>query len=83
MHGATQHISPQQAHDQADCRERRAFLQDLKSHLVVSSTERRVALWRRDGPRWVVETFIGEAELRLEAIDAAIPLAAIYAGTAV
>ena len=55
----------------------------VREILLVSSTERRVALWRRDGPRWVVETFIGEAELRLEAIDAAIPLAAIYAGTAV
>ena len=29
-----------QAQDQADCRERRALSQDLKSHLVVSSTER-------------------------------------------
>jgi hypothetical protein len=27
-------------YDQAACRERRAFSQDLKSHLVVSSTER-------------------------------------------
>ncbi len=55
----------------------------VREILLVSSTERRVELWRRDGPRWTVERLIGEAELRLEVIDAAIPLAAVYAGTAV
>ncbi len=51
--------------------------------LVVSSRERRVELLRREGERWVIEDLIGEAELRLEVIDAAIPLAAVYEGTGV
>ena len=58
-------------------------LPSVREILLVSSTERRVELWRRDGPRWTVERLIGEAELRLEAIDATIPLAAVYANVAV
>jgi Uma2 family endonuclease len=58
-------------------------LPSVREILLVSSTERRVELWRRDGPRWIVESLIGEAELRLEAIDAAIPLAAVYENVAV
>ena len=58
-------------------------LPSVREILLVSSTERRVELWRRDGPRWIVESLVGEAELRLEAIDAAIPLAAVYENVAV
>ena len=53
-------------------------LPSVREILLVASTERRVELWRRDGPRWTVERLIGEAELRLEVIDAAIPLTAVY-----
>ena len=55
----------------------------MREILLVSSRERRAELWRREGRRWVVEDLIGEAELRLEAIDAAIRLATIYQGTTV
>lgn len=46
--------------------------------LLVSSEARRVEVWRREGPRWIVETLIGDAELRLAAVGGPIPLAAIY-----
>ncbi len=58
-------------------------LPSVREILLVLSTERRVELWRRDGPRWTVERLIGEAVERLEAIDAAIALAAVYANLAV
>jgi Uma2 family endonuclease len=51
----------------------------LREILVVASRERRVELWRREGDHWRVEDLIGEATVRLESCDAAIPLAAIYA----
>lgn len=46
--------------------------------LLVSIEARRVEIWRREGPRWIVETLIGDAELHLAAVDEPIPLAAIY-----
>ncbi len=46
--------------------------------LFVWSDERRVQLWRRDRARWIVEDAIGDAGLRLETVDATVPLAAIY-----
>jgi Uma2 family endonuclease len=46
--------------------------------VLVASETRRVELWRREGARWIVETLIGDAELRLTAIDEPIPLSAIY-----
>jgi Uma2 family endonuclease len=48
----------------------------------VWSDERRVQLWRRDRARWIVEDAIGDAGLRLESVDATIPLAAIYQNVA-
>lgn len=52
--------------------------------LLVDSGERRVQLWRRAGPRWVVEDFAGDTIiLPLASIGAEIPLAALYEGTAV
>ncbi|MGH6944119.1 MAG: Uma2 family endonuclease [Geminicoccaceae bacterium] len=47
--------------------------------LFVSSEDRRVELWRREGKRWVIEDFIGEASIRLESGGAEIPLSTIYA----
>jgi Uma2 family endonuclease len=46
--------------------------------IFVWSDERRVQLWRRDGERWIVEDAIGDAALRLDSVDATVPLAAIY-----
>jgi Uma2 family endonuclease len=46
--------------------------------VLVASETRRVELWRREGARWIVETLIGEAELRLAVVDEPIPLSAIY-----
>ena len=43
-----------------------------------ASEARRVEIWRREGARWIVETLIGDAELRLAAVDEPIPLSAIY-----
>jgi Uma2 family endonuclease len=50
--------------------------------LLVSSEARRVEIWRREGARWIVETLIGDAELRLAAVDESIPLSAIYENVA-
>jgi Uma2 family endonuclease len=55
-------------------------LASVREVLLISSTERRVQYWRRDGARWVVENLIGEAELTLETAPTPIPLAAIYQG---
>ena len=55
----------------------------VREILLVSSEERRVQHWRRDGERWVVEDRIGDAELRLETVAAPIPLAAIYEGSGI
>jgi Uma2 family endonuclease len=54
----------------------------LQEILVVSSQQRRVELWRREGDHWRVEDLIGEASVRLESCNASIPLAAIYANVA-
>jgi Uma2 family endonuclease len=50
--------------------------------LLVSSEVRRVEIWRREGTRWIVETLIGDAELRLAAVDEPLPLSAIYENAA-
>jgi hypothetical protein len=38
---------------------------------------------RRDGPRWIVEDLIGDADPRLAAVPDPIPLAAIYEGSGI
>jgi hypothetical protein len=38
--------------------------------------------WHREGERWVIEDYIGEAAMRLESIGFDPPLPAIYARTA-
>ena len=49
--------------------------------LLVASEQRHVQHWRRDGPRWIVEDLIGDADLRLAAVPNPIPLTAIYEGS--
>lgn len=52
----------------------------VREIVLVSSQERRVEIWRRKGEKWEVEDLIGEAALRLESINANVPLAAVYEG---
>jgi hypothetical protein len=68
-------------HDRGRKVEAYSRLPSVKEILLVSSEERCVRYWRRDGPRWIVEDLIGEAELRLEIAPQPIPLAAIYEGS--
>ena len=56
-------------------------LPSVREILLVSSTERSLQYWRRDGPRWLVETLIAEATLTLETAPTPIPLATIYEGS--
>ena len=59
-------------------------LPSVREVLLICSRERHVELWRRDaGGRWTVEDLIGETELRLEVVDVAVPLAAVYENVAV
>jgi Uma2 family endonuclease len=75
-------LSPSTAvHDRGRKVEDYSRLPSVKEILLVSSEERRVRYWRRDGSRWIVEDLIGEAELRLEIVPDPIPLATIYDGS--
>jgi Uma2 family endonuclease len=58
-------------------------LPSVQEILLVSSEERHVCSWSRDGRRWIVEDLIGEADLRLDTVPDPIPLAAIYDGSGV
>ena len=58
-------------------------LPSIKEILLVASEQRRVQHWRRDGPRWIVEDLIGDADLRLAAAPDPIPLAAMYEGSGI
>lgn len=58
-------------------------LASVREVLLISSTQRRVQYWRREGARWLVENLIGEAELTLETAPTPIPLAAIYQGNGI
>lgn len=50
--------------------------------LLVSSQHRRVTHWRRDGARWIVQDFIGDALVPLAAApDEPLALAELYDGT--
>ncbi len=77
-------LSPStEVHDRGRKVEDYSRLPSVKEILLVSSEERRVRSWRRDGRRWIVEDLIGEAELHLDTVPAPIPLAAIYEGSGV
>ena len=77
-------LSPStEVHDRGRKAEEYSRLPSVREILLVSSEERRVRSWRRDGRRWIVEDLIGEAELRLDTVPAPIPLAAIYEGSGV
>ena len=62
-------LSPStEVHDRGRKVEDYSRLPSVNEILLVSSEERRVRSWRRDGPRWIVEDLIGEAELRLDTV---------------
>ncbi len=77
-------LSPStEVHDRGRKVETYSMLPSVKEILLVSSEERRVRSWRRDGRRWIVEDLIADAELRLDTVPDPIPLAAIYEGSGV
>jgi Uma2 family endonuclease len=77
-------LSPSiQLHDRGRKLDDYRQLPSVKEILLVASEQRRVQHWRRDGPRWIVEDLIGDADLRLAAVADPIPLAAIYEGSGV
>ena len=45
----------------------------------VFGDERRVELWRREGERWAIEDYIGDASVRLQSLGIDLLLPAIYA----
>lgn len=53
-------------------------LDSVREILFVSSYERGVETWRRDDPRWLVETIIGDGEC--DVLGAPLALGAIYEG---
>jgi Uma2 family endonuclease len=70
------------AHDRGRKGEDYRRIPSVQEILFVSSEDRRVELWRREGRRWVIEDFIGDAAVRLETVNAENSLAAIYANVA-
>lgn len=50
----------------------------VREILFVWTTERRVQRWQRDDPRWIVQDFIGDADVALEVLESPLSLAAIY-----
>jgi Uma2 family endonuclease len=71
------------AHDRGRKGEEYRHIPSVETILFVFSDERRVELWRREGERWVIEDYIGEAAARLDSLGIELPLAAIYANVAV
>ncbi|MDX1539997.1 MAG: hypothetical protein R3349_01210 [Geminicoccaceae bacterium] len=51
---------------------------EVSEILFVWTTERRVQRWQRDDPRWIVQDFIGDAEVELQVLKRPLPLGAIY-----
>lgn len=58
------------------------MLESLRHVLFASATERRVQLWTRDGPRWTVEDFSGEAAVPISALSVTLPLGVLYESVA-
>jgi Uma2 family endonuclease len=77
-------LSPStQLHDRGRKLDDYRLLPSVAEILLVASEQRHVQHWRRDGPRWIVEDLIGDADLRLAAVPDPIPLAAVYDGCGV
>jgi Uma2 family endonuclease len=77
-------LSPStQLHDRGRKLDDYRRLPSVAEILLVASGQRHVQHWRRDGPRWIVEDRISDADLRLAAVPDPIPLAAVYEGSGV
>ena len=77
-------LSPSTAlHDRGRKLDHYRQLASVKEILLVASEERRVEHWRREGPRWVVDNLIGDADLHLATVPVPIALAAIYEASGV
>ena len=70
------------AHDRGRKGEEYRQISSVEAILFVFSDEKRVELWRREGERWVIEDYIGDAALRLEGLGIDLSLSAIYASIA-
>lgn len=55
-------------------------LASLRHYLLVAQGERRIEHYARDGDVWRYEDLVGDADLRLDALDLTLPLAEVYAG---
>jgi len=53
-------------------------LASLQEYVVVQGTARRIEVYRRDGRRWVMEEYGPGEEARLESLEVAIPVDAVY-----
>lgn len=57
-------------------------LPSVEEVLLVSSTERRVTHWRREGDHWRVQDHIGKGSVALALVEGSLDLDAVYAGLA-
>jgi Uma2 family endonuclease len=55
-------------------------LASLRHYLLVAQGERRIEHYAREADVWRYEDLIGDASLRLDALEIALPLAEVYAG---
>jgi Uma2 family endonuclease len=77
-------LSPStQLHDRGRKLDDYRGLPSVEEILLVASEQRHVQHWRRDGPRWIVEDLIGDADLRLAVVPDPVPFAAVYEGSGV
>lgn len=51
----------------------------VRSILLLEADWPSAELWRRDGARWIVEHFVGDAVVTVDAPNSSLPLAALYA----
>ena len=72
-------LSPSTAdHDRSEKLDDYQALPSVSEIVIVFSDRRRVQLWRRRPGFWQVEDLIGDAELRLESVEVALPLVELY-----
>jgi len=55
-------------------------LPSVQEIMLIASEVRRAVVYRRDGDRWSVFNYIGQATLELASVEARIELAEVYAG---
>jgi Uma2 family endonuclease len=70
------------AHDRGRKGEEYRRIPSVLAILFAFSDERRVELWRREGERWAIEDYIGDASIQIEGLGLDLALAAIYASIA-